>query len=207
MVANGEIACRIIRTLDRRDRIDRSVPTSTATRCTVTSLPTVAVPLGAVGAGGYRSIDRLLAIAADHDADGVHPGYRFLAEDADFAQAVGTQDGRSSGRRPTSSASSAPRTKPAAPPPLVCPSSGTDVHVGASRRRRGRSRRLPLLVRAWPVAEGSGCWPATTRPPARRSSGPLRQAQRVRQRGLPRTAGREGPPRRCRYSATSRAGS
>ncbi|MET0628713.1 MAG: urea carboxylase [Acidimicrobiia bacterium] len=89
LVANrGEIACRIIRTLDRLGIESIAVYTDVDRDSVHCDLATVAVALGAVDAGGYRSIERLLAIAADHDADGVHPGYGFLSEDPAFAQAV-----------------------------------------------------------------------------------------------------------------------
>jgi pyruvate carboxylase len=48
----------------------------------------------------YLNIDNLLAIARQHDVDAIHPGYGFLAENADFARACEAQGIRFIGPTP-----------------------------------------------------------------------------------------------------------
>ena len=94
LVANrGEIACRILRTL--REKGIRSVAVySDADRdARHVRLADVAVRLtpraagGPLSAGGYLSIDSILAAAAQTGAEAIHPGYGFLSENRDFAVA------------------------------------------------------------------------------------------------------------------------
>jgi urea carboxylase len=94
LVANrGVAACRILRTLGRMgigsvavyseaDRHALHVAAADQARCIGPS----------VASESYLRIDRVLQAARDAGADAVHPGYGFLAENAEFAQACADAD-------------------------------------------------------------------------------------------------------------------
>ena len=87
LVANrGEIACRIIRTLDRMGLESVAVFTEPDRDSMHCDLATVARSVG--GPDGYLAGERIVKVALDVGADVIHPGYGFLAEDAEFAAAV-----------------------------------------------------------------------------------------------------------------------
>ncbi len=90
LIANrGEIARRIIRTAHRMGLSTVAVCSQTDAQALHVREATTAFALGGrTAAESYLRIDRLLDAARATGADAVHPGYGFLSENADLAQAV-----------------------------------------------------------------------------------------------------------------------
>jgi len=89
LIANrGEIACRIIRTAQALGYRTVAVHSDADAGAPHVSMADEAVRLGAdAAADSYLHVASLLAAARRTGADAVHPGYGFLSERADFAQA------------------------------------------------------------------------------------------------------------------------
>jgi 3-methylcrotonyl-CoA carboxylase alpha subunit len=89
LIANrGEIACRIVRSAKRMGVRTVAVYSDADRDALHVALADEAVKIGRPPSQeSYLNIEALLAAARGCGAGGVHPGYGFLAENADFAQA------------------------------------------------------------------------------------------------------------------------
>ncbi|HYE95543.1 MAG TPA: acetyl-CoA carboxylase biotin carboxylase subunit [Rubricoccaceae bacterium] len=160
LIANrGEIALRVIRTC--RELGIRTVAVySTADR---DSLPVrfadEAVCIGAAPSGeSYLRIDRIIAAAEVTNADAVHPGYGFLAENADFAAICADHGLTFIGPSPETiramgDKSVAKDTMKAAGVPVV-PGSDGEVEDVDEALRLGAEIGYPVMVKA--AAGGGG---------------------------------------------------
>ncbi len=91
LIANrGEIAVRIIRTARRLGVRTVAVVSAADRGAPFARMADQAVEIGPGPASeSYLRGDKIIAAALETKAEAIHPGYGFLAENADFAQAVG----------------------------------------------------------------------------------------------------------------------
>ena len=87
LIANrGEIACRIVRTARRMGMRSIALHTPVDRGALFTRLADEAHEIGE-GANGYLDQAAIIALAKKVGAECLHPGYGFLSENADFAEA------------------------------------------------------------------------------------------------------------------------
>jgi acetyl-CoA carboxylase biotin carboxylase subunit len=91
LIANrGEIAVRVIRACREMGISPVAVYSDVDAQALHVRMADAALPIGpAQATESYLRVDRILEAAKALNADAIHPGYGFLAENADFAQACG----------------------------------------------------------------------------------------------------------------------
>ena len=89
LIANrGEIACRIIRTLDRMKVASVAVYSEADAHAAHVRMAGEAICVGPPQAAqSYLQVENILAVARQTSAEAIHPGYGFLSENAEFAEA------------------------------------------------------------------------------------------------------------------------
>src|SRR3569833_906808 len=89
LIANrGEIACRVMRTAQRMGIRTVAVYSDADANALLVQMADAAVRLGPPPPHEtYLNIDAVLAAAKQTGADAIHPGYGFLSENAEFAEA------------------------------------------------------------------------------------------------------------------------
>jgi len=159
LIANrGEIAVRVMRTL-REMQIASVAVYSDADRTSLhVRMADEAEHVGASpSAESYLRIDRILEAAKKHGVEAIHPGYGFLSENADFAEACERAGvvfiGPSAASiRSMGSKTAARQTAVAAGAPVV---PGTEHGVTVEEAREfARLHGFPILLKA--VAGGGG---------------------------------------------------
>ena len=162
LVANrGEIACRIMRTARAMGLESIAVYSDADREAMHVHIADLARHIGPAPAEqSYLAIDRIMAAARESGADAIHPGYGFLSENADFAQACADEGivfiGPSpSAMRAMASKSAAKALMAQAGVPLV-PGYHGDDQSDAVLLREAQAVGYPILVKASAGGGGRG---------------------------------------------------
>ncbi len=160
LIANrGEIACRIMRTAKRLGVTSVAVYSDVDAQALHVELADEAYLLGPAPArDSYLSIGKIIEIAHRSGSDAIHPGYGFLAESADFAEACAANGLIFVGPPPHAmrllgSKSEAKAAMMRAGVPVAPGSSGGE---DAELLEAARAIGLPLLVKASAGGGGRG---------------------------------------------------
>lgn len=94
MIANrGEIACRVIRTLNKLDIESVAIYSDADRNAQHVLLADEAYWVGpSTASESYLNMDRLFEVAKQAGVDAIHPGYGFLSENAQFARRCAAND-------------------------------------------------------------------------------------------------------------------
>jgi acetyl-CoA carboxylase biotin carboxylase subunit len=162
LVANrGEIACRVMRTCREMGLSTVAIHSEADARAPHVEAADAAVAVGpAPAAESYLNIPAVIGAARQSGADAVHPGYGFLSENADFAEACAAAELTFIGPparviREMGSKTAARRTVAAAGVPVVpgaLPASQSTADLTAAVEEVG----LPALLKAAAGGGGKG---------------------------------------------------
>jgi 3-methylcrotonyl-CoA carboxylase alpha subunit len=162
LIANrGEIACRVIRTARRMGIRTVAVYSEADATAMHVAMADESRLLGAAPArDSYLRIDTIIAAALDAGAEAIHPGYGFLSENAEFAEACAAAGIVFIGPPPASiramgSKSAAKALMERAGVPLVPGYHGTDQSLEVLQREAGHIG-YPLLIKASAGGGGKG---------------------------------------------------
>lgn len=93
IVNRGEIACRIIRYCKKANIRSVAIYSEADKKALHTLMADEAYPVGpALAAQSYLNIDKILNVARKSHVDAIHPGYGFLSENPEFADACEKSD-------------------------------------------------------------------------------------------------------------------
>jgi 3-methylcrotonyl-CoA carboxylase alpha subunit len=165
LIANrGEIACRIIRTARRMGIRSVAVFSEADAGARHVQMADIALPIGAARATeSYLRADRIIEAARTVRAEAIHPGYGFLSENAEFAEAcaeagivfVGPP---ASAIRAMGSKAESKRLMEAAGVPIV-PGYHGAAQDDATLAEAAASIGFPLLIKASAGGGGKGMRP------------------------------------------------